>query len=132
MMASSSAHGITWTSGRVVDGSTPGFAHTGRGRMRRYSDRDSGSRTGRVRDRLRGRLDGSAACPRPGRRIQAAKAGILEVADIFVVNKADRDGADQLARDLRQMQSLTEKSKDAWRAPVLKTVAARARAYGRC
>ena len=41
-----------------------------------------------------------------GDGIQAAKAGILEIADVFVVNKADRDGADQVARDLRYMQSL--------------------------
>ena len=41
-----------------------------------------------------------------GDGIQAAKAGILEVADVFVVNKADRDGADQTVRDLRYMQSL--------------------------
>ncbi len=41
-----------------------------------------------------------------GDGIQAAKAGIIEIADVFVVNKADRDGADQVARDLRYMQSL--------------------------
>ena len=40
-----------------------------------------------------------------GDGIQAAKAGILEIADVFVVNKADRDGADQTVRDLRYMQS---------------------------
>ncbi len=61
--------------------------------------------------------------PGLGDGIQAAKAGILEVADIFVVNKADRDGADQAARDLRQMQALGAGS--AWRAPILKTVASR-------
>ena len=44
--------------------------------------------------------------PGMGDGIQAAKAGILEIADIFVVNKADRDGADQVVRDLRYMQSL--------------------------
>ena len=44
--------------------------------------------------------------PGMGDGIQAAKAGILEIADVFVVNKADRDGADQVARDLRYMQSL--------------------------
>ena len=42
--------------------------------------------------------------PGMGDGIQAAKAGILEIADVFVVNKADRDGADQVARDLRYMQ----------------------------
>ena len=44
--------------------------------------------------------------PGMGDGIQAAKAGIIEIADVFVVNKADRDGADQVARDLRYMQSL--------------------------
>src|SRR4051812_4312650 len=44
--------------------------------------------------------------PGMGDGIQAAKAGILEIADVFVVNKADRDGADQVARDLRHMLSL--------------------------
>ena len=41
-----------------------------------------------------------------GDGIQAAKAGILEIADVFVVNKADRDGAEQTVRDLRYMLSL--------------------------
>ncbi|MDT4950808.1 MAG: GTPase [Pseudonocardiales bacterium] len=62
-----------------------------------------------------------------GDGIQAAKAGIIEIADIFVVNKADRDGADQVARDLRYMQSLggRHSGAGAWRPPILKTVAAR-------
>jgi LAO/AO transport system ATPase len=62
-----------------------------------------------------------------GDGIQAAKAGIIEIADVFVVNKADRDGADQVVRDLRYMQSLGGRHSDAgaWRPPILKTVAAR-------
>jgi LAO/AO transport system kinase len=64
--------------------------------------------------------------PGMGDAIQAAKAGILEIADIFVVNKADRDGADQAARDLRHMLSLGERrTADDWAPPVVKTVAAR-------
>ncbi|MCW2725160.1 MAG: transporter [Frankiales bacterium] len=64
--------------------------------------------------------------PGMGDGIQAAKAGILEVADIFVVNKADRDGADQVVRDLRYMLSLGDRRTDAqWRVPILKTVAAK-------
>ena len=67
--------------------------------------------------------------PGMGDGIQAAKAGILEVADLFVVNKADRDGADTVVRDLRYMQSLagagSGPAEGAWRAPILKTVAAR-------
>ncbi len=62
-----------------------------------------------------------------GDGIQAAKAGILEIGDVYVVNKADRDGADQVARDLRHMQSLGGRHSDAgaWRPPIVKTVAAR-------
>ncbi len=65
--------------------------------------------------------------PGMGDGIQAAKAGIIEVADVYVVNKADRDGADQVARDLRYMQSLGGRHSDAgaWRPPIVKTVAAR-------
>jgi LAO/AO transport system ATPase len=62
-----------------------------------------------------------------GDGIQAAKAGIIEIADIFVVNKADRDGADQVVRDLRYMQSLGGRHSEAgsWRPPIVKTVASR-------
>ena len=62
--------------------------------------------------------------PGMGDGIQAAKAGILEVADVFVVNKADRDGADATVRDLRDMQSLGGRTEPGlWRPPVVKTVA---------
>jgi LAO/AO transport system kinase len=64
--------------------------------------------------------------PGMGDGIQAAKAGILEVADIFVVNKADRDGADTVARDLRYMLSLGDRrTDDGWRVPIVKTVASK-------
>ena len=64
--------------------------------------------------------------PGMGDGIQAAKAGILEVGDIFVVNKADRDGANTTARELRHMISLGPSGQgDAWRPPVLKVVATR-------
>ena len=64
--------------------------------------------------------------PGAGDGIQAAKAGILEVADLFVVNKADRDGADTVVRDLRQMLSLGDRrADDGWRVPIVKTVAAK-------
>jgi len=62
--------------------------------------------------------------PGMGDGIQAAKAGILEVGDIFVVNKADRDGADATVRDLRHMISLGDRTEPGrWRPPVVKTVA---------
>ena len=61
--------------------------------------------------------------PGAGDGIQAAKAGILEVGDVFVVNKADRDGADQVVRDLRGMVALTDRAPGGWRPPIVKTVA---------
>jgi GTPase len=61
--------------------------------------------------------------PGMGDSIQAAKAGILEVADIFMVNKADRDGAQQTIRDLRTMVALAERGPDAWKPPIVSTVA---------
>jgi len=64
--------------------------------------------------------------PGMGDGIQAAKAGILEVADVFVVNKADRDGADTVVRDLRYMLSLGDRRADeGWKVPIVKTVASR-------
>jgi LAO/AO transport system ATPase len=65
--------------------------------------------------------------PGMGDGIQAAKAGILEVADVFVVNKADRDGAHQAVRDLRYMQSLGGRYSEpgGWRPPICRTVASR-------
>jgi len=64
--------------------------------------------------------------PGMGDGIQAAKAGILEVGEVFVVNKADRDGADATARELRQMLSLGEaRAPGDWRPPVVKAVASR-------
>lgn len=61
--------------------------------------------------------------PGMGDGIQAAKAGILEIGDVYVVNKADRDGADQVRRDLRSMLALGDRAPDAWKPPIVKTVA---------
>jgi len=64
--------------------------------------------------------------PGMGDGVQAAKAGILEVGDVFVVNKADREGADATVRDLRHMISLADRTEPGlWRPPVVKTVASR-------
>ncbi len=61
--------------------------------------------------------------PGMGDGIQAAKAGILEIGDLYVVNKADREGARTVRRDLRSMISLTERPDGAWKPPVLLTTA---------
>ncbi len=64
--------------------------------------------------------------PGMGDGIQAAKAGILEIGDVYVVNKADRDGADATARELNHMLGLGEARRPGdWRPPIVKTVAAR-------
>lgn len=63
--------------------------------------------------------------PGMGDGVQAAKAGILEIGDIFVVNKADRDGTQPLIRELRNMIALAERGPDDWRPPIVSTVAAR-------
>ncbi len=64
--------------------------------------------------------------PGMGDGIQAAKAGILEVGDVYVVNKADREGAAQTARELTHMLTLGPgRGEGSWTAPVLKTVASR-------
>jgi LAO/AO transport system kinase len=64
--------------------------------------------------------------PGMGDGIQAAKAGILEIGDVFVVNKADREGADATVRDIRHMISLGDRTEPGlWRPPVVKTVASR-------
>jgi LAO/AO transport system kinase len=62
--------------------------------------------------------------PGMGDGVQAAKAGLLEVADVLVVNKADRDGADDALRELRHMLThVTERRPGEWRPPVVRAVA---------
>ena len=64
--------------------------------------------------------------PGMGDGVQAAKAGILEVGDVFVVNKADRDGVQATVRELRHMISLGDRTEpNLWRPPVLTTIADR-------
>jgi LAO/AO transport system kinase len=61
--------------------------------------------------------------PGTGDDVQALKAGIMEIADIFVVNKADRDGADRLVSSVESNLSLHAYGAGDWRPPVIKTVA---------
>jgi LAO/AO transport system kinase len=63
--------------------------------------------------------------PGLGDDIQAIKAGILEIGDIFVVNKADRDGADRTARELNTMLDMRHATPGSWNPKVLKTEAQR-------
>ncbi|UJW35608.1 methylmalonyl Co-A mutase-associated GTPase MeaB [Saccharothrix sp. AJ9571] len=65
--------------------------------------------------------------PGMGDGIQAAKAGVLEIADVFVVNKADREGADATVRELKQMIAMgrRELRGPSWRQPIVRTVASR-------
>ncbi|MEC3982563.1 methylmalonyl Co-A mutase-associated GTPase MeaB [Amycolatopsis sp. H20-H5] len=65
--------------------------------------------------------------PGMGDGIQAAKAGVLEIADVFVVNKADREGAEATVHDLKQMISLVRRELrgPSWRQPIVRTVASR-------
>ena len=61
--------------------------------------------------------------PGTGDEVQALKAGIMEIADIFVVNKADRDGADRLVQSVAAMLALQTFQAGEWRPPILKTEA---------
>ncbi|BAK36008.1 transport system kinase [Microlunatus phosphovorus NM-1] len=61
--------------------------------------------------------------PGMGDGVQAAKAGVLEIGDVFVVNKADRDGAHAVVRELRNMVALTQRTPADWKPPVVSIVA---------
>jgi LAO/AO transport system kinase len=61
--------------------------------------------------------------PGMGDDIQAIKAGIIEIGDLFVINKCDREGADRMERDLRMALEMSKKRKDGWEPPIYKTEA---------
>ena len=60
--------------------------------------------------------------PGMGDDVQTIKAGIMEIADIFVINKSDREGAERVEREVRALQSLATRN-DGWTPPIVKTVA---------
>ncbi|MFB3916325.1 MAG: methylmalonyl Co-A mutase-associated GTPase MeaB [Terriglobales bacterium] len=62
--------------------------------------------------------------PGMGDDVQSIKAGIMEIADIFVINKSDREGAERVEREIRAMQSMAMRS-DNWVPPVVKTIASK-------
>ncbi|MGH9530062.1 MAG: methylmalonyl Co-A mutase-associated GTPase MeaB [Terriglobales bacterium] len=67
--------------------------------------------------------------PGMGDDVQSIKAGIMEIADIFVINKSDRDGAESVEREIRALQSLAVRS-DNWTPPIVKTVASEGKGIG--
>ena len=80
---------------------------------------------GQVEIEVAGAADTTMVVVNPGwgDAVQASKAGLLEIADLFVVNKADREGADETVRDLEFMLDLSVNSD--WRPPIVKTAAVR-------
>jgi LAO/AO transport system kinase len=80
---------------------------------------------GQVEVEIAGKADTTVVVVNPGwgDSVQANKAGLMEIADIFVINKADRKGADETRRDLEQMLDLSDLPHDAWRPPILPVVA---------
>jgi len=80
---------------------------------------------GQVEVEVAGAADTTLVVVNPGwgDAVQASKAGLLEIADVFVINKADRPGADEARRDLEHMLDLASLPPDAWRPPIVATVA---------
>jgi LAO/AO transport system kinase len=80
---------------------------------------------GQVEVEIAGKADTTVVVVNPGwgDSVQANKAGLMEIADVFVINKADRKGVDETRRDLEQMLDLSDLSAGAWRPPILATVA---------
>ncbi len=80
---------------------------------------------GQVEVEIAGKADTTIVVVNPGwgDAVQANKAGLMEIADIFVINKADRKGAEETRRDLEQMLDLSDLAHDAWRPPILQTTA---------
>ncbi|MFA5774486.1 MAG: methylmalonyl Co-A mutase-associated GTPase MeaB [Ilumatobacteraceae bacterium] len=80
---------------------------------------------GQVEVEIAGAADCTIVVVNPGwgDAVQANKAGLLEIADVFVINKADRAGVTETRRDLEQMLELSELDANAWRPPIVATIA---------
>ena len=78
---------------------------------------------GQVEVEVAGKADTTIVVVNPGwgDSVQANKAGLMEIADIFVINKADRKGVDETRRDLMQMLDLSDLPHDTWRPPIINT-----------
>ena len=79
---------------------------------------------GQVEVEIAGKADTTVVVLNPGwgDSVQANKAGLMEIADVFVINKADRKGVEETRRDIEQMLDLSDLSHDAWRPPIVPTV----------
>ncbi len=79
---------------------------------------------GQVEVEVAGKADTTVVVVNPGwgDSVQANKAGLMEIADVFVINKADRKGVEETRRDLEQMLDLSDLPHDAWRPPIVATV----------
>ncbi len=80
---------------------------------------------GQVEVEIAGKADTTVVVVNPGwgDSVQANKAGLMEIADVFVINKADRKGVEETRRDLEQMLDLSDLAPEGWRPPVVATVA---------
>lgn len=80
---------------------------------------------GQVEVEIAGKADTTVVVVNPGwgDSVQANKAGLMEIADVFVINKADRKGAEETRRDLEQMLDLSDLAHEAWRPPIVSVVA---------
>ncbi|MCU1396098.1 MAG: putative metallochaperone MeaB [Ilumatobacteraceae bacterium] len=80
---------------------------------------------GQVEVEIAGRADTTVVVVNPGwgDAVQANKAGLMEIADIFVINKSDRPGADETRRDLEQMLDLSDLAHETWRPRIVPTIA---------
>lgn len=87
---------------------------------------------GQVEVEVAGAADTTVVVVNPGwgDAVQASKAGLLEVADVFVVNKADRPGVEEARRDLGHMLDLAGVDDDVWRPPIISTIAAQSVGIG--
>jgi len=79
---------------------------------------------GQVEVEIAGKADTTVVVVNPGwgDSVQANKAGLMEIADVFAINKADRKGVEETRRDLEQMLDLSELPPDSWRPPIVSTV----------
>jgi LAO/AO transport system kinase len=80
---------------------------------------------GQVEVEIAGKADTTVVVLNPGwgDSVQANKAGLMEIADVFVINKADRKGVDETRRDIEQMLDLSDLPHEAWRPPIIPVVA---------